>query len=143
MENLGFTVFWVIFALKARKLPDLSGRQIRHLSCEITQILIELNTPVWAKPRQTGVFIFTSKLLTYWPKEVGYSNFFRGIHLRSITIGIVVSRQLYAFCHNIAEIITAMNSPKSAFFIYSCYHYSDKYFVRIMIALHADIVLSY
>ena len=63
--------------------------------------------------------------------------------MRSITIGIVVSRQLYAFCHNIAEIITAMNSPKSAFFIYSCYHYSDKYFVRIMIALHADIVLSY
>ncbi len=74
---------------------------------------------------------------------MGYSNFLRGIHLRSITIGIVVSRQLYAFCHNIAEIITAMNSPKSAFFIYSCYHYSDKYSVRIMIALHADIVLSY
>ena len=60
----GFTVFWAISALKARKLPDLSGRQIRQLICEITQILIELNTPVWAKPRQTGVFIFTSKLLT-------------------------------------------------------------------------------
>ena len=27
----GFTVFWAIFALKARKLPDLSGRQIRQL----------------------------------------------------------------------------------------------------------------
>ena len=26
-----FTVFWAIFALKARKLPDLSGRQIRQL----------------------------------------------------------------------------------------------------------------
>ena len=26
----GFTVFWAIFALKARKLPDLSGRQIRQ-----------------------------------------------------------------------------------------------------------------
>ena len=42
----GFTVFWAVFALKARKLPDLSGRQIRQLICEITQILIELNTPV-------------------------------------------------------------------------------------------------
>ncbi len=41
-----FTVFWAIFALKARKLPDLSGRQIRQLICVITQILIELNTPV-------------------------------------------------------------------------------------------------
>ena len=27
----GFTVFWPISALKARKLPDLSGRQIRQL----------------------------------------------------------------------------------------------------------------
>ena len=27
----GFTVFWAVFALKARKLPDLSGRQIRQL----------------------------------------------------------------------------------------------------------------
>ena len=27
----GFTVFWAISALKARKLPDLSGRQIRQL----------------------------------------------------------------------------------------------------------------
>ena len=26
-----FTVFWAVFALKARKLPDLSGRQIRQL----------------------------------------------------------------------------------------------------------------
>ena len=26
----GFTVFWAISALKARKLPDLSGRQIRQ-----------------------------------------------------------------------------------------------------------------
>ena len=26
----GFTVFWAVFALKARKLPDLSGRQIRQ-----------------------------------------------------------------------------------------------------------------
>ena len=31
-----FTVFWAIFALKARKLPDLSGRQIRQLLCCIT-----------------------------------------------------------------------------------------------------------
>ena len=29
-----FTVFWAIFALKARKLPDLSGRQIRQLICK-------------------------------------------------------------------------------------------------------------
>ena len=42
----GFTVFWAISALKARKLPDSSGRQIRQSICEITQILIELNTPV-------------------------------------------------------------------------------------------------
>ena len=28
---LGFTVFWAVFALKARKLPDRSGRQIRQL----------------------------------------------------------------------------------------------------------------
>ena len=27
----GFTVFWAISAPKARKLPDLSGRQIRQL----------------------------------------------------------------------------------------------------------------
>jgi hypothetical protein len=27
----GFTVFGAVFALKARKLPDLSGRQIRQL----------------------------------------------------------------------------------------------------------------
>ena len=27
----GFTVFWAVFALKARKLPDLSGGQIRQL----------------------------------------------------------------------------------------------------------------
>ena len=27
----GFTVFWAVFTLKARKLPDLSGRQIRQL----------------------------------------------------------------------------------------------------------------
>ena len=27
----GFAVFWAVFALKARKLPDLSGRQIRQL----------------------------------------------------------------------------------------------------------------
>ena len=27
----GFTVFWAIFTLKTRKLPDLSGRQIRQL----------------------------------------------------------------------------------------------------------------
>ena len=30
----GFTVFWTISALKARKLPDLSGRQIRQLLCD-------------------------------------------------------------------------------------------------------------
>ena len=30
----GFTVFWAVFALKARKLPDLSGRQIRQLICQ-------------------------------------------------------------------------------------------------------------
>ena len=30
----GFTVFWAISALKARKLPDLSGRQIRQLLCD-------------------------------------------------------------------------------------------------------------
>ena len=30
----GFTVFWAVFALKARKLPDLSGRQIRQLLCD-------------------------------------------------------------------------------------------------------------
>ena len=30
----GFTVFWAIFALKTRKLPDLSGRQIRQLICD-------------------------------------------------------------------------------------------------------------
>ena len=30
-----FTVFWAIFALKARKLPDLSGRQIRQLIWQI------------------------------------------------------------------------------------------------------------
>ena len=29
----GFTVFWAISALKARKLPDLSGRQIRQSIC--------------------------------------------------------------------------------------------------------------
>ena len=29
--SVDFTVFWAIFALKARKLPDLSGRQIRQL----------------------------------------------------------------------------------------------------------------
>ncbi|MGM9541827.1 MAG: hypothetical protein ACI3VD_03995 [Candidatus Limivicinus sp.] len=29
----GFTVFWAVFALKARKLPDLSGRQIRQSIC--------------------------------------------------------------------------------------------------------------
>ena len=28
----GFTVFWAISAPKARKLPELSGRQIRQLS---------------------------------------------------------------------------------------------------------------
>ena len=28
-----FTVFWAIFALKTRKSPDLSGRQIRQLIC--------------------------------------------------------------------------------------------------------------
>ena len=27
----GFTVFWAVFTLKTRKLPDLSGRQIRQL----------------------------------------------------------------------------------------------------------------
>ena len=30
----GFTVFWAVFALKTRKLPDLSGRQIRQLLCD-------------------------------------------------------------------------------------------------------------
>ena len=29
----GFTVFWAVFTLKTRKLPDLSGRQIRQLLC--------------------------------------------------------------------------------------------------------------
>ena len=37
----GFTVFWAVFALKARKLPDLSGRQIRQLIWQITLTLIE------------------------------------------------------------------------------------------------------
>ncbi len=32
----GFTVFWAISALKARKLPDLSGRQIRQLFCDVS-----------------------------------------------------------------------------------------------------------
>ena len=30
----GFTVFWAVSAPKARKLPDLSGRQIRQLICQ-------------------------------------------------------------------------------------------------------------
>ena len=30
----GFTVFFLVLALKARKLPDLSGRQIRQLLCQ-------------------------------------------------------------------------------------------------------------
>ena len=35
-----FTVFWAIFALKARKLPDLSGRQIRQLIWSVRPIEI-------------------------------------------------------------------------------------------------------
>jgi len=32
----GFSVFFLVSALKTRKLPDLSGRQIRQLLCYIT-----------------------------------------------------------------------------------------------------------
>ena len=37
----GFTVFWTISALKARKLPDLSGRQIRQSIWKRYRVLIE------------------------------------------------------------------------------------------------------
>ena len=38
----GFTVLWAVFALKARKLPDLSGRQIRQLIWKRYRVLIEI-----------------------------------------------------------------------------------------------------
>ena len=40
-----FTVFWAIFALKARKLPDLSGRQIRQLIWSVRPIEISPEIP--------------------------------------------------------------------------------------------------
>ena len=45
-----FTVFRAVFALKARKLPDLSGRQIRQLLCVITTALIQFNFPSAFEP---------------------------------------------------------------------------------------------
>ena len=55
-----YTVFWAVFALKARKLPDLSGRQIRQLICDIST---KRNIEKGVFPKSTPVDILSINIL--------------------------------------------------------------------------------
>lgn len=62
-----FTVFWAVFALKARKLPDLSGRQIRQLIWRRRRdsnpcYAINVNTISNRAPSSTQPLLHTSRL---------------------------------------------------------------------------------
>lgn len=66
-----FTVFWAIFALKARKLPDLSGRQIRQLIWSVRPIKMFAKTLYlqgFAGQRRLFFLFFGWDLADFLPK---------------------------------------------------------------------------